>query len=215
MENPLLTFLHTIIHAYDVNETTQKQGLSAMASMIGLLVRREKLKAIYPTMKALASTGWNSYGLTSASCSDGGAGGSGACHPDVLSSAFSLITIAATYYCAVCMIVGNFIMMRSDMSPNALVMNGIIMLNGTCMIVHMTMQSFLLRSGDRRTNKLRQIFAFLIMTNFSIWILEIHQVSVKFSLVNSTLDSILLPPLFMSLNRFHSALMFIHFWKSK
>ena len=204
---------HDASHAFDPNNT-QKQGLSAIASMIGLVLRREKLKAIYPTMKAFPGAAWNSYGLTSASSRDG-SNGAGACHPDVLSAVCALITIASTYYCAVCMIIGNVMMIKADMSPNAMLVNAIIMMNGTCMILHMTTQSFLIRSGDRKTNKLRQIFAFLILTNFSIWILEIHQVSVKFSLVNSTLDSILLPPLLMSLNRFHSALMFIHFWKSK
>lgn len=180
--------------------------------MIGLLLRREKLKAIYPTMKALPSLAWN---MTSVS-NPAAASADRACHPDVLSCAFTLITIAATYYCAVCMIIGNFMMMKTaDISPNALLMNGIIMMNGICLVLHMTMQSFLIRSGHRKTNKLRQIFAFLILTNFSIWILEVHQVSVKFSLNNSTLDSLLLPPVLMSLNRFQSALMFIHFWKSK
>lgn len=187
-----------------------KQGSSAVASMIGLLLRREKLTAMYPTIKAFSSRACNSYGLTS--CPGGSS--SKACHPDVLSCLFSLLTITATYFCAVCMIVGNLMMMK-DMSPNALLTNGVILMNGVCMIVHMTAQSCLIRTGDRTTNSLRQVFAFLILTNLSIWILEVQQLSVKFSLVNYTLDSVLLPPLLMSLNRLHSALMFIHFWKSK
>ena len=179
--------------------------------MIGLLLRREKLKAIYPTMKALPSLAWNMTSVPITASADR------TCHPDVLTSAFTLSTIAATYYCAVCMIIGNFMMMKTadSISPNALLMNGIITMNGICLMLHMTMQSFLIRSGHRKTNKLRQIFAFLILTNFSIWILEIHQVSVKFSHNNWTLDSLLLPPVLMSLNRFQSALLFIHFWKSK
>lgn len=115
------------------------------------------------------------------------------------------VTLLATYYCAICMIMSNLI---------SRVVNITAILDGTVMIIHITFQTFLLRSADRKIGKMREIFAFLILANFSLWMLEVTQVTTKIEQFGPS-DILLLPPLLMSLNRFYSALVFIQFWKAK
>lgn len=186
-----------------------------MAAVIGLVVRSDKLKTMYPSKR---SPGTSSSSSTSSSFLD-------------IHSLMTLIMVGCTYYCAVCMIVGNIITTvtsyynssnttgMGDTSNNNIpdvVKSGIVVSDGICMIFHITAQTFLIRSSSNRcNNKLRQVFAFLILANFSIWILEVNQISVKFDSTDGNINLDILPALFMSLNRFYSALMFIHFWKSK
>lgn len=116
------------------------------------------------------------------------------------------ITIAATYYCATCMIIGNLI---------SRTINFMAIADGICMIFHSSFQTVLIRSGQQSgSGKMREIFALLILANFSIWFLEVSQVASKL-MVLQTMDILLLPPILMSLNRFYSALVFIDFWRGK
>lgn len=115
-------------------------------------------------------------------------------------------TILATYYCAILMIISNLL---------ARTVNVIAILDGVVMIIHITFQTFLLRSADReKVSRTREIFAFLILANFGLWLLEVSQVATKAQQLGSS-DILLLPPLLMSLNRFYSALVFIQYWKAK
>lgn len=158
-----------------------------MASIIGLFLRKEKLM-----MKSFYQPFFASNSLTSAPD-----------HHLIIS-----VTVLTTYYCSICMIVGNLV--TSSASINIIAIS-----DGICMLCHITLQTFLIRSGERRKTGLqRQFFAFLILSNLSIWIIEIVQVSVKLSQV-SALDSPIIMPLLMSFNRLYSVLLFIHFWKSK
>jgi len=116
------------------------------------------------------------------------------------------ITILATYYCAILMIISNLMARHVNITA---------IFDGIVMIIHITFQTFLLRSGDRdKINRTREIFAFLILANFGLWLLEVSQVANKAAHFGAT-DVLLLPPLLMSLNRFYSSLVFIQFWKSK
>lgn len=184
-----------------------------MAAVIGLVVRSDKLKTMYPSKR---NPGTSSSSSTSSFLD--------------IHSLVTLIMVGCTYYSAVCMIVGNIITTvtsyynssnttgMGDTTNNIpdVVKSGIVVSDGVCMIFHITAQTFLIRSSsNRRNNKLRQVFAFLILANFAIWILEVNQISVKFDTTDGNISLDILPPLFMSLNRFYSALLFIHFWKSK
>ena len=116
------------------------------------------------------------------------------------------ITILATYYCAILMIISNLMARHVNITD---------IFDGVVMIIHITFQTFLLRSCDReKINRTREIFAFLILANFGLWLLEVSKVATKAAHLGAT-DILLLPPLLMSLNRFYSALVFIQFWKSK
>lgn len=193
---------------------TNIQGVSAIAAFIGLVVRNEKFKTMisYPSMRNKVVTSGMIVSSPSSSSTS-------------LRETHSLVTlimVGCTYYCAVCMIVGNIITtITSFSSSNAevpgILKSAIIVSDGMCMILHITIQGFLLRSAHRSNEKLRQVFAFLSLSNLSIWILEVNQISVKFdSLYNNNMLSLdILPPLFMSLNRFYSALLFLHFWRTK
>lgn len=156
---------------------SQFQGLSAIASLTGIILSRDKLKAIHIKSGNFARD-----------------------HKIII-----FITISATYYCATCMIIGNLISRTINFTAIA---------DGICMIFHSSFQTVLIRSGHQGSNKMREIFALLILANFSIWFLEVSQVASKLIALQS-MDILLLPPILMSLNRFYSALVFIDYWRGK
>src|SRR5205085_6784457 len=122
----------------------------------------------------------------------------------------TIITVSSTYYCAICMIIGNLLVPGwSYMMENSLSIT-----DGVFMITQVTLQTFLIQSANRKTNSLRQVFAFLIFANLGMWTAEVKQISVKMELVQHA-DLQMLPPILMSLNRFYSALLFLDFWKTK
>ena len=188
--------------------------MSAVAALIGLVFRTEKLKTIrkFPSMRGTSSMFMSPEMTTSTKTTS------------FLEthSVVTLITVGCTYYCAVCMIVGNVITTATSYSTsNAttevpdILKSAIIVSDGVCMILHITTQGFLMRSTNRSNNKLRQVFAFLMLANLSIWMLEVNQICVKFHSFQGSITLDMLPPIFMSLNRFYSAILFTHFWRTK
>ncbi|KAI1301241.1 hypothetical protein HDE_03143 [Halotydeus destructor] len=158
---------------------TAIQGLSAIVSMIGLILRGKKMRPIYKSP------------VTNLPKPNEG-------------QLIIFVTILATFYCAILMIMSNLLARNMNMTA---------ICDGLVMVIHITFQTYLLRSADReKNNGIREIFAFLILANFSLWLLEVSQVALKASHLGPT-DILILPPLLMSLNRFYSALVFMQYWK--
>uniref|UniRef100_T1K2D8 Uncharacterized protein n=1 Tax=Tetranychus urticae TaxID=32264 RepID=T1K2D8_TETUR len=88
------------------------------------------------------------------------------------------------------------------------------MMNHGALIIQITLQTFLLRSDGRKIHRSRDVFAYLILSNFSLWILEITNMATNLTNQNS-ISARHLPQLLVTLNRFYSGLVFIHFWKLK
>jgi len=81
--------------------------------------------------------------------------------------------------------------------------------DGLILIAQITSQTFLMRLQGRKFVNMSQVSALLVLSNLSLWIIEISAIAhnaVNFSAILS---------LFVSLNRFYSSLVFIQFWKTK
>ena len=171
------------------------QALTAVAGIVGLIMRRDKNTNI--SMKSIGPVKIPSFiGSSSKSTT-----------MTTENQLIFLVTILCAYYTGICMIIGNLISKS---------INLIAVADGLCIIIQVTVMTFLIRSGQKSSNNMREVYAFLILANFSIWILEITQVSLKINRSGTaTMDLLTLPPIMMSLNRFHTLLIFIQFWRSK
>lgn len=86
--------------------------------------------------------------------------------------------------------------------------------NGFLLILQGTFQTILVKSQENKFVKMKEIFAFLIFANISLWILEIYELS--FLMTRTTeINFISFLSLFVTLNRFYYFLLFIQFWHVK
>ncbi|XP_053204960.1 uncharacterized protein LOC128389407 isoform X2 [Panonychus citri] len=117
----------------------------------------------------------------------------------------SIITVAGAYTLAIYDVVMSAL--ENSLSSHKMVNHG-------ALIIQITLQTFLLRSDGRKLHRSRDVFAYLILSNFSLWILEITSMATHMTSAQ-TLSLHHLPQLLVTLNRFYSGLVFIHFWKIK
>ena len=119
---------------------------------------------------------------------------------------FVITSLLAAYFCSFSAIILNLTQM-------VLIFENLI--DSLLLTVHITLQTLLLRSDGRKVDKLRDIHAFLAGANFALWILEITEIAsingTNYNLFNLNV----LPQIIVSLNRFYSSLLCIHFWKAK
>lgn len=87
--------------------------------------------------------------------------------------------------------------------------------NGVILMTQITLQSFLMRSQGRKFVNMRQVSALLVLSNLSLWILEISETANIMTKDNNIINFPALLSLFVSLNRFYSSLIFFQFWKTK
>lgn len=118
-----------------------------------------------------------------------------------------LTTLLAAYYISLSLVMSGLTQRLIDTYA---------VLDGITMIIHVTFQTLLMRSDWRKLEKLKEIFAFLILSTFSLWVLEISETASIITDLGLTRVGIsILPNLFVALNRFYVALVFIKFWKIK
>ena len=89
------------------------------------------------------------------------------------------------------------------------------LLDSGLLVFQITLQTLLLRTDGRKIHKLREFYGFLIVANFSLWVLEVTEIASLNSTRSQAFSLNILPQIMVSLNRFYSALVFIHFWQSK
>jgi hypothetical protein len=87
--------------------------------------------------------------------------------------------------------------------------------NGLLLIVQISLQTFLMRTQGRKFVKMSQVSALLVLSNLSLWILEISELANIITKVNVLTNFSAMLSLFVSLNRFYSSLVFFQFWKTK
>jgi hypothetical protein len=119
---------------------------------------------------------------------------------------FVVISFTSAYFCALCAILLNLL------QPEVVSEN---LFDSVLLLVQITLQTLLLRTDGRKVHKLREFYGFLIVSNFSLWVLEVTEISSLNSARNPIFNLNILPQILVSLNRFYSALVFIHFWQTK
>ena len=86
--------------------------------------------------------------------------------------------------------------------------------DGLSLIIQITLQSFLLRLQRRKFVQMDQIFIVSVFANLSLWVLEVYQIANSLAINIPITNFTVILYLFVSLNRFYSALIFYQFWKS-
>lgn len=95
------------------------------------------------------------------------------------------------------------------------------------MLVQVTVQTYLLRLQGKKLVDMSHIFALLVTTNLSLWIIELgtevnrsiqpiptnHSNQLPFAHISHSIHRIL--TMFVTLNRYYCALIFVHFWKMR
>lgn len=117
----------------------------------------------------------------------------------------SLITLAGGYTLSMFNLINDALIGDLDSQK---------MLNNVALIFQLTFQTLLLRSDGRKMHRTRDIYAYLILSNFSLWILEITNLASNLS-GQKTIAIDYLPQMLVTLNRVYSGLVFTHFWKIK
>lgn len=86
--------------------------------------------------------------------------------------------------------------------------------DGLSLVIQISLQSFLLRLQRRKFVQMNQIFIINVFSNLSLWVLEVYQIANSLASDIRITDFTIILYLFVSLNRFYSALVFYQFWKS-
>lgn len=119
---------------------------------------------------------------------------------------FVISSLICSYFCSFSAIILN-------LNQKTIIIENLI--DSILLTIQITLQTILLRSDGRKIDKLRDVHAFLIFANFSLYILEITEIAsingTNYNLFNLNV----LPQIIVSLNRFYSSLLCIHFWKAK
>ncbi|RWS30761.1 hypothetical protein B4U80_06093, partial [Leptotrombidium deliense] len=114
-------------------------------------------------------------------------------------------TLFSSYFCGISITVNNVVSLSFDVSQ---------LFDAFFLLIQTTFQTLVLRSKGRNEEKTRDIFAFLILTNFSLWILEVTQIAASIPEKGAFTFQVL-PDIFVSFSRFYFSTLFFHFWKSK
>ncbi|XP_074603475.1 uncharacterized protein LOC141857007 isoform X2 [Brevipalpus obovatus] len=117
----------------------------------------------------------------------------------------SLVTVTGAYTLAIYNLVNDGLNNTLDTYK---------LLNNVTLILQITFQTLLIRSDGRKIHRTRDIYAYLILSNFSLWILEITNMATNLS-GRKTIGLDYVPQLLVTLNRFYSGLVFAHFWRIK
>lgn len=116
------------------------------------------------------------------------------------------VTIFAAYFCSVTTIITSLTSPEIDIA---------LVLNGVMLTIQITFQTFLMKSQGRNLSNTRQIFAFLILSNLSLWVLEVSHMADSLLNTSGIVSFPILLAIIVGLNRIYSTLVFLQFWKNK